>query len=258
MPGHTLVAVYETHADAERAREKLISIGVQNAAIRLSEDNPPEDHALAGKEERGGFWAWLLGTDLPQSDRDWYRSSVREGRTALSVHVEDGLESARLVDVLDEYGPVEIDDTGTALTDAATPPSPAVGLDSEREQHIPVVKEELEVGKRQTERRYRVRVYPVDRPVEEQVMLRDEKVVVERRPVGDRPAAGTEGLQTRDVEIIERHEEPVVGKRVRQTEDVVIRKEVKDRTETVRGTVRETKVDVDAPEGEVMNRGPRK
>jgi hypothetical protein len=44
---------------------------------------------------------------------------------------------------------------------------------------------------------------------------------------------------------VERHEEPVVEKRSRATEEVVVRKEVTERPETVRGTVRETKVDVE-------------
>jgi hypothetical protein len=43
------------------------------------------------------------------------------------------------------------------------------------EQIIPVVKEELEVGKRAAERRYRIRTYVVESPVEQQVNLRDER-----------------------------------------------------------------------------------
>jgi hypothetical protein len=57
-------------------------------------------------------------------------------------------------------------------------------------------------------------------------------------------AVGTNGgLQDREYEIIERHEEPVVSKEVRADEEVVIHKDVKDRVEKVRDTVRETKVD---------------
>ena len=65
-----------------------------------------------------------------------------------------------------------------------------------------------------------------------------------------RPASGTVGsdagaMQERVFEVTERHEEPVVEKRAREAEEVVVRKEADERVETVRDTVRETKVDVD-------------
>jgi hypothetical protein len=109
-----------------------------------------------------------------------------------------------------------------------------------------LVKEELAVGKTTSERRYRIRTYVVETPVEEQVKLRDERVIVERRP-----ASGTVGsdagvaMQERVFEVTERREEPVVEKRAREAEEVVVRKEADERVETVRDTVRETKVDVD-------------
>ena len=53
---------------------------------------------------------------------------------------------------------------------------------------IPIVEEQLSVGKREVERGgVRVRSYVVETPVEETVRLRDETVNVERRRV-DRPA----------------------------------------------------------------------
>ena len=52
-------------------------------------------------------------------------------------------------------------------------------------------------------------------------------------------------MQERVFEVTERHEEPVVEKRAREVEEVVVRKEADERVETVRDTVRETKVDVD-------------
>ena len=66
----------------------------------------------------------------------------------------------------------------------------AAGTTEQTEQVIPIVKEELAVGKRASERRYRVRTYVVETPVEEQVRLRDERVIVERRPASG--AVGTD------------------------------------------------------------------
>jgi stress response protein YsnF len=77
--------------------------------------------------------------------------------------------------------------------------------------------------------------------VEEQIRLRDERVIVERRPASGEVPSGADGMQEREFEVTERHEEPVVEKRAREVEDVVVRREANERVETVR----ETKVDVD-------------
>jgi uncharacterized protein (TIGR02271 family) len=117
----------------------------------------------------------------------------------------------------------------------------------EGSRSIPVVEEELQVGKRAV-RRGGVRIYTrtVERPVEEQVNLREERVNVERRPA-DRPVTDAETSTLRDqtIEVTETTEEPVVNKRARVVEEVVVGKEARTRTETVRDTVRKQEVDVE-------------
>jgi len=83
----------------------------------------------------------------------------------------------------------------------------------EGEEAIPIVEEELNVGKRQVEGgRVRVRSYVVETPVQEEVNLREERVHVERRPT-DRPLTGSENLfQDRTIEVEEKSEEAVVSK----------------------------------------------
>jgi hypothetical protein len=115
----------------------------------------------------------------------------------------------------------------------------------ESEQVIPVVREELEVGKRATERRYRVKSYVIERPVEKTVTVRDERVEIEHRPISRTATGDLRMPQEREIEVVERHEEPVVEKRVTGNEEIVVRKETVERPETVHGTVRETKVDVE-------------
>ena len=109
----------------------------------------------------------------------------------------------------------------------------AAGTTEQTEQVIPVVKEELAVGKTASERRYRIRTYVVESPVEEQVKLRDERVIVERRPASGTVGSDAGAMQERVFEVTERHEEPVVEKRAREAEEVVVRKEADERVETV-------------------------
>jgi uncharacterized protein (TIGR02271 family) len=114
---------------------------------------------------------------------------------------------------------------------------------------IPIAEEELHVGKRQVGHgRVRIQSRVVERPVEEQVTLREETVAVERRPVSGTTQAGTLGgdpFQERTIEVEERDEEAVVSKEARVVEEVVVRKDVEQRTETISDTVRRTEVDVE-------------
>src|SRR5215471_10088788 len=119
-------------------------------------------------------------------------------------------------------------------------------IEGQEEVAIPVVQEDITIGTREVERGH-VRIYSrvTEQPVEEAVRLREEKVTVERRPV-DRPATEADfAAAGKDViEMTEKAEEPVVTKRARVVEEVVVQKDVTEHTETVRGTARHTDVDV--------------
>ena len=73
--------------------------------------------------------------------------------------------------------------------------------------------------------------------------MRDERVEIEHRPISR--TGDLRMPQEREIEVVERHEEPFAEKRVTGHEEIVVRKEVVERPETVRGTVRETKVEVE-------------
>ena len=116
------------------------------------------------------------------------------------------------------------------------------------QEAIPVVEEELHVGKREVQRGgVRVHSRIEERPVEEQVNLREERAVVERRPV-DRAATEADlgnAFRESSIEVTERAEIPMVSKEARVVEEVVVGKEVNQRTETVHDTVRRTDVAVE-------------
>ena len=266
MDGHNLVAVYVSRRDAEPVRDRLIEFGIPATDIRLSSADADASTAsahtgAASHERHESFWDWLFGSDVPEHDRGWYHANLREGRTALSVLIRNNTERERVADILEEFDPVHMDDgteTGTAPVSMGAEKGEyapagssqmragAPELTKEGEQVIPVVKEELAVGKQARERHYRIRTYVVETPIEQQVSLRDERVIVERRPAsGTVRRSDADALREREFDVVERREEPVVEKRVRPVEEVVIHREANERVETVRDTVRETKVDVD-------------
>jgi stress response protein YsnF len=123
--------------------------------------------------------------------------------------------------------------------EAARAGGPAAG--AAEEQIIPLPSEELKVSTRAADRVRHIRTV-VEEPVEREVSLGDERVVVERRPA---TASAAGEPSERDYEFHERHEEPVVEKTTRADEELVVHEEAKRHTERVRGTVRKTKSEVE-------------
>jgi stress response protein YsnF len=262
MDGQDIVAFFPSIGSAEKARARLIETGIERSAIRLSNESgsASSNDSREGQEE--GWFEWLFGDDdVPESERSWYGENLSNGRTALSVRLASQKEISRVEQILEAEGALEVerdaDWVAGGTTGSARASSQGVENQSavEDEEVIPVVKEELAVGKRTHETRRRIRMHVIERPVREQVQLQDETVIVERRPVAGSRAAQTGDLSEREFEVIERHEEPVVEKRARATEEVVVKKNVKSRTETVADKVRETEVEV---EGQTVPGTPKK
>jgi len=283
MYGYNLVAFYPTLEEARRVSDRLMAEGLSADSVRLTGATTGASDTYVDREPRHerGFFDWLFASDVPEYDRTRYTNYLNENRAAASVHVPDQTWHDRVIAIMEEFNPIDIEedgqaiahesyatgtsalgatpvastgttartDVGTTGTDYAATPRADLGatartdMTSEREEVIPVVKEELEVGKRATERRYRVKTYVVEQPVEKTVTVRDERVEIEHRPIS---RTGDLSMpQEREIEVVERHEEPFAEKRMTANEEVVVRKEVVERPETVRGTVRETKVEVD-------------
>ncbi len=216
----------------------------------------------------GGLLGSLTGAGMDEGDARTYAEHVGRGGTMVSVRASDTMASQ--VEYILEHGemPAGSMDTGAAVaapmaapmaarTEATTTratqpmaPKPAtpqpVATDSLNDK-IQVVKENLVVGKREVEGGgVRVTSHVVETPVEEQVRLHEERVTVERRPI-NRPLTGAaaEAFRSRTIEARATSEEAVVGKETRVVEEIGLNKQVSDRVETVRDTVRETKVDVE-------------
>lgn len=218
----------------------------------------------------GGLIGALTQMGVPEEEAHLYAEGVRRGGTLVTVATDDASVDT-VTAILNRHGAIDIDrraaewrgrgwtgfrpdaqpyshdeivrerETMAAAAPAGMPRSGAAG-----EVRVPVTEEQLEVGKRPVERGG-VRVYKrvEEKPVREEIALREEQVTVDRRPV-DRPLtpADRDAFQERTFEVRETAEEPVVAKQARVAEEVVIRKDVNERTHTVDETVRRTDVDV--------------
>ena len=119
--------------------------------------------------------------------------------------------------------------------------------DKDLNRTIPVIEEDIEVGKRKVATGgVRLRSRIIEKPIEENLRLREEHINVERNKV-DRPAtdAELENFKTGTVEVIEHKEIPEVQKTSTVVEEVSLAKKVDHRNETVRDSVKKTEVDVE-------------
>lgn len=116
---------------------------------------------------------------------------------------------------------------------------------SDSVQVIPVGEERLNVATSTVQgETTRIRRRVVSQPVEQQIVLRDEKVVVERRsPPGSELEPDV--LTATVIEMTDSRQVPHVWKSLHVAEEVVLRKQVTERTENVRETVRRDVVDVE-------------
>jgi uncharacterized protein (TIGR02271 family) len=259
----TIVGVFDSYATAERVVQELIQSGFSRNDVRITSNETFTSDAARGNAGLSGtgpghsagggiagFFRNLFGAG--EADDATYADAISRGGAVVSVEAdEDRIEMAR--DIIERYDPMDIDSSRSQRQD----------LYSDRDRHnaytdsdrsIPVVEEQLEVGKREVQRGG-VRVYShiVEQPVEEQVTLREERVHVDRRPV-DRAATEADFRPPEQViEVTETVEEPVIGKRARVREEIVIGKEQTTRTETIRDSVRRTDVDVEQLGGGVRS-----
>jgi uncharacterized protein (TIGR02271 family) len=245
--------VFENSDTARGAREALIGTGIDNSKMELLDSRGELDS-----------WAAIKRHAVPDEDSHLYAEGLRRGHAILVIEAAAG-EHDRVMQVLVRFNPIDIDDhakqwrntgwsgvhPGKAEWDvrrqASTTAAHAASSTGTEEQVIPVYEEELKVGKRVVDQGHvRVRVYTVERPAQEGVSLREERVAVERRPV-DRPASTMPGeaFQERTVDVTTHSEEPVITRDARVKEEIVVRKEADQHTETVRDNVRRTEVEVE-------------
>jgi len=235
--------------------------------------------APADTRASGGFWSWLTGEDrgdwrdpnYADSDDQYYSRSVEAGNTVVAVHV-DQADSERVMRLLADQNPIGLEDTGAEGRTTPTTSGNELRMGTTAEQRsasgelrmgaahgqhdetIPLAEEQVQVGKERVERPVRVRRFVVERPVEQQVNLRDERVEIERRPAQG-TTVGDRAFEERTVEVRESHEVPTVNKTAKVTEEAVVRREGTERTETVRDTVRKEEIEVDR-EQQATNRTP--
>lgn len=253
----TLVAVFDEYSEAQDACRKLQAAGIDKQSIQLNgaDSSAAQVSPRSDPDDEPGaisrFFSSIFGMD-DDRDASKYTEAARRGNTILTVAVADESRVEEISDMLDDCGAVDVDERAQQWQASGAVPAAGkpmlTGADAGDGDTLKVVEETMKVGTR-TVQKGNVRVHRrvVETPVEEQVSLRDERASIERVKV-DRPATEADlqsAFQDKSIDIQETTQEAVVSKAARVVEEVKVGKKATDRTDTVRETLRHTKVDVD-------------
>ncbi|MBO0936507.1 DUF2382 domain-containing protein [Fibrella sp. HMF5335] len=277
----TVVGIFDNATQAQQAVEALVNKGISrdNIDLSASRDSEGSNTGMTGSTNNtgaiipdrhtntsgtmteevvddtkdvgssiGNFFSSLFGDDNDDDHRRY--ATVAERGSVVTVHAQTEAEAEDAADILDDNGAVDVDEraaqygygaTSANMTDTTRP---AV---TDGDQTLKVIEENLEVGKRTVETGgVRLRSRIIEKPVEESVRLREERVVVQRNPV-NRPAstADLDAFKEGQIELTEHAERAVVSKTANVVEEITVGKTVSERDEVVRDTVRKTEVDVE-------------
>lgn len=281
---HTVVGMFDSADQAQQAAQRLAAAGFSmdhvdvassrgsssgsygsNAASNaMRPDRDPSDYQntsgtvtegaadAAGRtgDSIGSFFSNLFGGDDSEDTRR-YAHVARNSGSIVTVHCSSDEHARRAAEILDEAGAVDVDERAAQTGYQHGNSLNATVQNTEGGVSAQVIEENLQVGKRVEQTggaRLRSRI--VERPVEANVRLREEHVSVQRNPV-NRPATEADfaAFKEGEIEITESAERAVVGKEARVVEEVTLGKEVTEREETIRDTVRKTEVDVERLDG---------
>jgi stress response protein YsnF len=246
MP-RTLSALFDSEAEAEQA---LSAIGAEVPLI---------DSAVLSSGPAGAFT--LDSLELTEEERATCEQQVAGGGFLLVAQVESDGAASSVLALLDEMGSrnaiAQAPQLPTAAPPTPVPPLPKPEAEAPKEEvpaaaeeRVPIVEEELRIGKRQVLRGgARVHTYTAEIPVREQVELAEEHASVERRPANRRlteeELAKGGLLRDRVIEFPQMREEPVISKEAFVREELIIRKSVERRIEQIDETVRRTQVETE-------------
>jgi len=259
----TVIALFDKSSEAQNAVEKLVNNGFLRDNINISlntTDNmaatrtTDSEYTDTNEKGIGGFFRSLFREDDDEADK--YTRVAERANSVVTVYAATAEDAQRAANILDSSGAIDVNEKATEY--GYTTNRGITGKDTmssrsgdESSTSIPIVEENVQIGKREVETGgVRVRSRIIETPVEENLRLREEYVRVERTPV-DRPAteADLQNFQEREIEMTEHAEVPVVNKEARVVEEVNLNKEVEERDETIKETVRKTEVDVENIEG---------
>jgi uncharacterized protein (TIGR02271 family) len=252
----TIIGIFDNKAEAERAIVELEAAGASASDISVLSADEEMDLADIHLNSLDVQGHGRMGASGPLQTFLTQSTATAEPDAIVAALMKMGLPASYAEDYVEAIGrgllfeAVFVEDskaeTALSIMRAHTSSDVAKPAAAAESASIPVTVEELKVGKREVgSGGVHVTSRVTETPITQEVTLRQERIDVERHPA-DRPVTDTEAaFKERTIDVVATSEEPVVAKRARVIEEVVVRKDIGTTTQTIHEKVRRTDVKVE-------------
>ena len=138
----TVTALYDTKAEAETARQRLAA-EVELGSARILDQQ---------SHDAGGPDGSLNRVPLSHEDRGAFHEGIRRGGFLLTAEVRGHEDADKIIRLLEESASVDLDHRQEQWRGDGWSPAAAQSPSNQSEQVIPVVEQDLVVGRREVER----------------------------------------------------------------------------------------------------------
>lgn len=239
----TLIALYDRADQAQKAIDEFAQAGLPGDKAQLLKQQ--------GGQDQNAIRDQVTQSGMPQEMASLCAEAVSRGQAILLFEApEDKADNA--LEIMRRNGSKKFDELEVAAQRAGqehgSQPHQQHQAHQEGRETVPVVEEQVSIGKRKVMRGgFRVVTTVTERPVEETVRLREEKVEVRHDKV-DRPLSPEEAeraFQNRTVEMTESAEEAEVRKQARVVEEVSLERTVQEHEQQIHEKARRSDVKVE-------------
>jgi hypothetical protein len=228
-----VTAIFDRSSDAEEAVSRLEAAGIPRDSICLVSGNERDTHrdamgspdTISLGDAGVSFWDTLRDLFRPDVDRHTTAEGLRRGGYLVSVSATDA-EYERVRDILDDKGTIDIDERAESWH--------AKGLKGSSTRDVlsgPTA--DLTIGASS------------GAPLSAGSGLGAASM----NPSPDRKSRGDDAFQDRTIEMDERSEVAVITKEARIKEQLVVKKDVEQRTKSISDTIHSTEVEVEDERG---------
>ena len=138
---HTLIAVFDNRSDAQLAQDELLVSGFSSSEVQLSEESASDSASIGGATKSGSsepktitggiknFFSDIFGSDSNDHAQK-YSTAVSYGNHVLTVTASSEEEVERAADLIERFGPVDIDEKSAEWGGTATGSAGAMRMGS--------------------------------------------------------------------------------------------------------------------------------
>lgn len=135
----TVIGIFDSASEAQQAVQQLISSGLNRNQIDISSQTATESRTSSGSvkndDNHSSFFKSLLDND---DEANTYSDVARRG-SVVTVHAQSSEQAQSAARILDQYGAVDVNERAMGSNAASS---------TNAGTSIPVIEEELQVGKR--------------------------------------------------------------------------------------------------------------